>query len=337
MDWPAEHKPPLIPNHFHFIWFGNSLPDFARIAIASALAKNPESTATLWHGAGLQTPQGKDFDRLVLQEIAPHELLTKLGERSDIDADQLLDVYLRLSQPAARANVIRMVVLFLFGGIYLDTDTLTVRDLAPLRQLGAFCGEEPTLWPAGTALLDPRAILLGEVRRACALVPKGYRLHKHMLRYHTMAANNAVLGAAPSHPFLADMLRRTVAMPPAEQLRRYRLGTHLLQDALRAYTPASNHPADEIRVLSSDHFFPLGPEVSRHYLKRYSNPAAVFKELISESTFVIHWYASVSDLISRNEEHIRATAHQNVYSYLCQQHLVGRAVQPVRAPVSSPP
>lgn len=320
---PREHG--TIPNHFHFIWFGESLPDFARIAILSALQQNPGSAATIWHDADFTRhanmrqleERGARFKR-----ITPTHLFAELAEVSpELPTEKLKEIYLALTKPAARANVIRMVVLYLFGGIYLDTDTLTVKSFAPLRELGAFCGEEPTLWPAGTALLDPKALVLGEIRRACSFWPGGFRIHRRLLHQYTMAANNAVFGARRLHPFVGAMLTRAANLPESQRGRQYRLGTHLLQETLREFNTSSCPAENRMCVLSSTHFYPLGPEISRHYFHRYRNPRAISHELLSDETFAIHWYASVSDLKSKDAHFIRKTAEHTVYSALCRPHV----------------
>ena len=329
----------LIPNHFHFIWLGGPLPDFARFAIHSALRRNEGSHATLWLENGLHAadtfPDGAPA-HLELRTIEPQRLFHQVEAALHISEAEHSALYHRLTQHNARANLIRMVVLYLFGGVYLDTDTLTLKDFSPLRKLAGFCGEEPTLWPAGTSLLDPRAILLGELRRACSLVPRGYRLHRKLVSYHTMAANNAVLGARARHPILGEMLKQALRLPEAAQIRRYRLGTHLLQSALRGYGSNNREQSDRMHVMPSQHFYPLGPEISRHYFRRYQDPAAVADELLGAETFVVHWYASVSALSRLDAEHVVRTADQCVYSFLCREHIIGSGPKTMPTQLPSP-
>ncbi len=329
-----------IPAHFHFIWYGRNVPDFARVAIVSALDQNPGAKATLWHGDELDG-RAQLFQLrargVTLRLIDPDGLFDALEQRdAGLPVEQLRQIYEELSSPAARANVVRMVVLYLHGGIYLDTDTLTLKDFGPLRKLGAFCGEEPTLWPAGTALLNPKSLLMSEVRRVCSLLPHGFRIQKRLMGSYTMAANNAVVGARENHPFVAAMLRGATKLSTSERTRRYRLGTHLLQKTLDSYVSASGRPEDSITVLSAEHFYPLGPEISSHYFHRYDDARSVTQEILGEETYAIHWYASVSDLTSRDAHYIRKTADRSVYSSLCRPHIVGRHSLPHAAPAISP-
>jgi hypothetical protein len=313
----------LIPNHFHFIWFGPTLPDFGHIAIRSALAMNPASTATLWCGDGFEsspetlllTHKGLRIERIDIGSLL-HEVYLR---ESSISVLQLWNILRGLRQPEARANVVRLLVLFLYGGVYLDTDTLTIKSLSVLRQSAAFCGKETILWPVGSSSFDPRILALSEMRGICAAVRHGYRWNRLLRNYYSLAVNNAVMGACAGHPLLVDMLKRAALLDESEWNKRFRLGTHLLQEALPAFE-TRRQTADGVRVLDPEYFYPIGPRVSRHYFRNYDNPRQVAAELIGEETHVVHWYASVSDLNSRGYAHIRACSRQNVYSLLCSPY-----------------
>lgn len=315
----------LISNHLHFVWLGNSLPDFAHVALRSALGKNPGSVATLWHDETFVTNAETEMMKtlgLKLRLIQIEVLLGELAsEEPSLDTQRLLRIYRRLQKPAARANMIRLLVLYLEGGIYLDTDTLTVKNLASLRKHGAFIGQERILWPSGTWRTDLRPLALNEVRRICSLLPLGYRLHQKMLPFYSLAANNAVFGAARRHPLLRHMLEEACHVRESEWTRRFRFGTHLLQDCLRTYLPREGVGSDAVKVLPPEYFYPVGPEVSKHYFKTYKDPASVAAELLSEETHVIHWYASVANLLDRGYEHIFASSQEEVYSFLCKRHV----------------
>lgn len=314
-----------IPNRFHFIWFGKHLPEFAHVAIRSALIENPGSTATLWHDDDFEpsaetrmlASHGLDRRRIDFAELVSDIEELRLG----LDTGRLSRICETLHQPAGRANLVRLFVLTLYGGVYLDTDTLTVQNLSELRTNAAFCGEERILWPSGTSRLDPRPLALGELRRLCSHLPGGFRVHRALLPYYSLAANNAVLGATPRHALLLKMLRMACEVPVKNWKRRYRFGTHLLQNALREYVPPTDALEHRVRVLEPDFFYPVGPEISRHYFMDYSDPSAVAQELIGEKTHVIHWYASVADLSSRGFRHIAESAERDVYSYLCSRHV----------------
>ena len=318
--------PPLeeIPNHFIFVWYGQTLPTFAVVAIRSALSKNPDSTATLFHDPDLAlgteianlTPQGL---KLTLLDI---DALTQAAQRLSpaLNGEKLARIYRQLNLPAARANLVRLLALYTLGGVYLDTDTLTLRSLSTLRQSSSFIGVERILFPQGQSKFHPGALLLGELRRICALIPYAYRIEKRLHTYYSLAANNAVIGATVAHPFILELLRGVVQMPEEFVKKRFVLGTHLLQQTLAQFERASE-TQQPVKVYDPAFFYPLGPMISRHYFRRYSSPARVVDELVDERTHIIHWYASVAELNSRDREFIVKNAEREVFSHLCRPYL----------------
>jgi hypothetical protein len=177
------------------------------------------------------------------------------------------------------------------GGVYLDLDTVTIAPLTPLRaEAGFFCGTEHVAFPASVRRSrDPlawaaafgRTALRDLVRRSS----DGVRWFRRIARHYPVAANNAVIGCEPDHPFLHELCDRILRLSPLEAQRRFSLGTVLLQTAL-AETRTRG-----IRVHPPDVFYPLGPELSAHWFRRASN--ARLEEVLSPETRVVHWYASV--------------------------------------------
>ena len=315
---------PLIPNRLHFIWFGAELPCFALVALKSARAKNPLATVKLWHDSRLRVDErvaSLDAAGIERVELDVEALLAETLRTAD--APRTLDrIWSVLTEPAARANVVRLLVLYLEGGIYLDTDTLTLQNLDALREDSAFCGLEHILW--STARLNKRrpyywtaGPLLSGLRLAAGHWKHGYPLHQAQLRWYDRAANNAVLGFAPRHPFLARAFRQMAELPEQDWTRRYRLGTHLLQDLLKTA------PADEasVRQYPPEYFYPLGPIISKHYFYERDNVARTTAELVPRAAHVLHWYASVADLAPLDESYIESHRDSSIYAYLCAPFL----------------
>ena len=309
---------------FHFVWFGESFAEFGIIAIASALRKNPGSTAILWHGAELHvdehlrrlTEQG-----LELRMIDASQLMREAKAKgASFDLARLESIYATLSAPAAKSNLIRLLAIYNGGGIYLDTDTITLKELSEFRATGAFCGVEQVLWPAGRRQTHVGALLLGELRRFSARNSWAYGLHKQLLRFYSHAANNAVLGFSAQHVFCEGLLAEASKVPESEWGKRYRFGTHLLQRALAA-GGGNGGSSEGVTVYPPDYFYPVGPVVSQHYLRRTNDVKALRAQLIDEKTAVIHWYASVSELKKRGFAHIRENQGSEVYSHLCADYL----------------
>lgn len=313
-----------IPNRLHFVWFGEQLPCFATLALKSARAKNPNATVKLWHDARLLVDARVGALDAAGVERVPLDVEALLSQALAAAAapPALENIWRVLTAPAARSNVVRLLILYLEGGIYLDTDTLTLQNLDALRQDSAFCGLEHILW--STARLNKRhpyywtlGPLLSGLRLAAGHLKEGYRFHRSQLRWYDRAANNAVLGFAPRHPVLGRAFAEMAALPEHEWTRRYRLGTHLLQDLLKTAPASEPH----VRQYAPEYFYPLGPILSKHYFYERADVATATAQLIPQNAHVLHWYASVADLAPLDERYIERHRNASVYAHLCAPFL----------------
>lgn len=316
--------PESIPNRLHFVWFGEKLPCFAALALKSAHANNPTAAVKLWHDARLRVDERvESLDAAGIERITLDVDMLLTRALAAIGAPRALDrIWSVLTAPAARSNVVRLLILYLEGGIYLDTDTLTLKNLDVLRQDSAFCGLEHILW--STARLNKRrpyywtaGPVLSGLRLAAGYWKEGYRLHQRQLRWYDCAANNAVLGFCPAHPFLGRAFAQMALLPQHEWTRRYRLGTHLLQDLLKT-APASEPP---VRQYPPAYFYPLGPILSKHYFYERADVGRAAARLIPPDAHVLHWYASVADLAPLDEQYIETHKSTSVYAQLCAPFL----------------
>lgn len=327
-------RPQLIPPNLLFVWFGARVPLFVELALRSAAAHNPDAKVVLLASglthdehARLQVPglavETLDFEALV---AAASRRAYEVHGRG-LDVNRLRYIWERLRTPAARANVVRLLYLFSHGGIYLDTDTLTLRNLDELRRYSAFCGQERLLWPKER--LDKRSRYfwldgpaLTVARKALASVPRGYRAQALLYRHYALAVNNAVLGCTAAHPAFLEALDRACSLPSAELSKQFRLGTHLLQQVFQ--TDANSRAPDAARVtlLPPEYFYPLGPVISSHYFRETSDVDGVVADIVTPNTHVIHWYASVSNLLTYDATRILAEAQDVPFAHLCAPYLM---------------
>lgn len=314
---------PPIPYRIHFIWLGSKLPFFARLAAQSALLRCPEAEVILWHTHVLDSdPEAavlRDRPGFRMRLLDSTALFGSLDEAA-LPVRQLSRIWFELPDARAHANLARLLLLYRHGGIYLDTDTLTLRDLRGLLDRQAFCGLEELIWPrrARRSLGSYRLFwgpLLGRIRALSAWVPWTYRIHTRVRSAYVKAVNNAVLGSTPQHEALGWALREAAGLPPAEWQRPYRLGTHLLQQAVES---DAGRAVDQ---LSPDAFFPLGPVISAQYFHRRRAPASWVNEHLPDTTYAVHWYASVSALNAYDASYVRRHADKSVFTYLCNQVL----------------
>ncbi|PRQ03452.1 Glycosyltransferase sugar-binding region containing DXD motif protein [Enhygromyxa salina] len=308
----------MIPPSAHFIWFGPRLPWAHALSIRSAALRGGFERVVLHCSDDLSsTPEWAELEALpgfVARRIDASALIRAIGA----GGPELAAIYAKLDAPAARANVLRAVILMAEGGVYLDLDTITVRSLDPLRrECGAFCGEERLIWSASvrrTKGLSVHALSLARagVRELNRRLPRGWRYFRSIEALYPAAANNAVVGAEPGHPFVRRLLDNMIAVPEDRQLVRFALGTVLLQDTIE------DQREPDLRVLPPRYFYPLGPEISHHWFReRRSLPA--LDEVLSPDTLVVHWYASVrtKKIVPRiDPDYVRAHADRQLFSAL---------------------
>lgn len=311
----------MIPAVAHFIWFGDAIPWTHALAARSALRHGELDRVVFHHDAAPELvgpgPMGQ-VQGVESRRIDLEALLRPLGER----AEPLLRLLGRLQSPSARANLLRAALLATEGGIYLDTDTVTVRSLAPLRKAGFFCGREPVVYPGkagsphGSARWLARA--RSSARSALAAVPGGWRGFRWIEGAYPWAENNAVLGSTPGHPFALRLLDAMIETPPERQTVRFALGTHLLQAEVARWRPSEPR---ELVVHRPEVFYPLGPRISRHWFRIGGRPS--LDAMLRPTTRVVHWYASVENqaLVSGiDEAYVERHADRQAFSALARRY-----------------
>jgi hypothetical protein len=306
----------MIPATAHFLWFGEELPWIHALAVRTAAWHGGFERVLLHHADPLASTRWyrelEATPRVEIKRLFPEELV----ESAKSVGPGLVDLYRRLSLPAARTNVLRAALLFREGGVYLDTDTVTVASLEPLRrEASAFCGTERIAFPGALRWWHPigyaSALLRTSVRDLVRRQSDGWRLFRRIESYYPAAANNAVLGSAPGHPLLAELIGRMVKTPRARQLVRYELGTTLLQATL------AEHRSDDVVVHEPEVFYPLGPELSEHWFR--PTPAPRLGEVLGPATRVVHWYASVRTrhvVTEADPDYVRSHAPHQLFATL---------------------
>jgi Glycosyltransferase sugar-binding region containing DXD motif len=282
-----------IPNRLFFIWFGRSFPYGNLLAMRSARKQcRPDEIYLIADTVDAVREQlgNQPGDVGTWPELRVVEANETWFDGLPAGGEIARQVFAQSKHAPTRANLLRLAALHKLGGVYLDFDTVTVRDLSGLREASAFFGLEHVVLPRAfyqsrNPLKWVTAGLRLAARDVCARLPSGWRFFRALEGAYFAAANNAVLGSEAGHAFLAHCFALIARVPEAERFVRFRLGTHLLQEA------TLQSAASGVRVVPPAVFYPLGPEVSNHWFR--PGTAAQLDHMLLPSTQVVHWYNSV--------------------------------------------
>jgi hypothetical protein len=128
---PAGSRAPT-PERFHLYWFGEFGPKQA-FAVKSVLAtQDPRSEVWLWLDAesGFEGHESNPWLRPLLPRIAVHKYDPPIAA-AGTPAEGRDDLQ-RPPLAVRRSNCFRFVTLYHHGGVYIDMDTMLVRDFGPL-------------------------------------------------------------------------------------------------------------------------------------------------------------------------------------------------------------
>jgi hypothetical protein len=309
-----------IPATAHFLWLGDRFPWVNLLALRSAATRGGFDRLVLHHdgavGAGWPFRQLAEIPGLELRPFDARALWSHCG----FYASALAAVWERLSSAAMRADLIRLAVLYSEGGVYLDMDTITLRSLADLRaDTAAFCGEERIVYPLAVRrswnpIIRLAALLRNGVRGALSRLPEGWAAFRALEAHFPRAANNAVLGSVAKGKFVTLALEDLVGLAPRAQTRPFGIGPHLLQGIVSELEPP------DLRVHGPGVFYPLGPEISRHWFHLRAGSEQRLQRVLLPETRVVHWYSSVAPtgrLASRiDDSYVRLHAGRQLFSAL---------------------
>lgn len=314
----------MIPNRYHFVWFGQSFPATHAVAIRSVFRNCDPEAVHLYLSDSLDGIP--EFDRLKhdvpvlrVESLAIDDLLRDV----DVDAAGLRTAWRDLlaeRRYAALSDVLRYLVLMRHGGVYLDLDTITLRDLRPLLSLPAFCGEELILVPGrlyrrSRFLRRFRTVPLDLLRLVCSRVRAGARWWKHISRWYAPSLNGAVLGTSAGHALVKQALDSVPKLYREVARRRPVIGPDLIQDLVPRIA--------DVEVLPPRFFYPLGPTMVAHLFHEVRDVEKLESEVLTPDTLVVHWY---NDHQRRNDvqltrEFIEEHAPRQLFSRLARVYL----------------
>ena len=347
----------MIPNRYHFVWFGGAFPFTHALAIRSVAMTSAPERITLHgtHDLGAEPHFAallKDLPGLESRRIDIDALLAGPGLG---DPHRLREVWRHLIERgrwAALSDILRYLVLLREGGVYLDLDTVTLRDLRPLLDEPGFCGRERLLVDSATYRRGSRWRYLRTgpldlARWVCSRTESGIAAFARIARFFPAAINGAVLAAPAGHALMREALERVPELVPELERRRPVIGPDLLQrlidggdDDDDGAGPAES-PRRDISVFAPAWFYPLGPQMAAQLFRIRPSAAAVDRALraaICPDTFVVHWYNDNLRARARppDPESIRALADRQLFSRLALPFLPGSPGSPGRSPEDTP-
>lgn len=308
-----------IPDRAHFCWIGAHLPWAYVFAILSAAERSELAEIVLHHTDSIEDgPKLRALERcprVRLSRLDPIDCLLRAGKASGA-GEELAGIYREIERPAIRSDLLRVALLYLHGGVYLDLDTVTTASLRPLLDAAQFVGCERIVWPhsvrsSRSPALWFRSIALDLLRKAMRRAPHGWAMFRHVESLYYRGINNAVMGAEAGSPLCGLYLRAMVALPASRRLQLYALGPDLLQEVVARFA------ADDLTIAEPHVFYPLAPEISEHWFRM--SRRVRLEAVLSRETRVVHWYASVrtrSKVAAIDPSYVRKHRERQLYSAL---------------------
>lgn len=284
-----------IPNRFVFVWDDVFFPYTAYLAIKAVAKRAAPDEIHLLRIAALDGVE--NFERLRREIPCFKPVLIDLPawlEASGLPCTKELfaaNAFLKERNfYGSVSDMLRALYLYLYGGIYLDTDTLALRPFAPLLDASGFVAEEHILVDSKAYKRNSRwryfrTAPLTVLRDLCARASFGVRLFQLVAPLYTRAIHNATMGFRPGHQLMADALVRIAQRYPDRPKRYPLLGPDTLQDLV------AEKRYDGLRVLPPHCFSPLGPTMTYQYFRRW-RPRAIERlerALVRDDTYAIHW------------------------------------------------
>lgn len=122
----------MIPNILHFIWFGNTIPDFAYFSMQSFIKNNPTFKINFYCKTLDELKYIETTNINSLQNLQDKLLHTTIFEIKNNTGNYIKQIYrskytFKMQFIQVLADVFRLVLLNQYGGIYLDCDTYSIK------------------------------------------------------------------------------------------------------------------------------------------------------------------------------------------------------------------
>lgn len=275
----------MIPNTIHFVWSGRTFPEVFALAVHSAAARNPGWKVVVHVG---EEPEGNPSweGMRKVAEIRRQDPEALLASVPDV-GNRLVELHRRIAPGyhAGRSNLVRLAILLVEGGWYLDFDTLTVGSFDALsREANAVVGEE-MVWKHDELRVSsgyrismiPSTVAFGISWMLARIGVSDRSLLERGLRriWGRPELNNAVLACERGHPWFRRMVEQACEQDPSV---RFALGPALVN---RAWREPGDAPLP--RRLGAEAFYQFPPSQTNRYFEGGTLP---------HGALVLHWCSS---------------------------------------------
>jgi hypothetical protein len=277
----------MIPRHFHYYWTGQQ---FQYVHYIAALSLVKSTACELVEVHFEDQPRNNphwirlgNLDGVRLVPIDYHRLILGAGfEPSCFEA------FLNVARTVHRSDFVRYLALAHRGGVYLDFDTLVVRDLSPLLN---------------------RSLLLG-FQKADALGND---------------VNGAVLGAEAGSRVMGQCLERIRRIPDSlKPLRLANLRYGLLRkfffphlhwcDTGPTLLTELSRQVDEIRAA-------ICPSSYFHFCD-YREWRSIFSDrALPEDAYLVHFFGKLSSEFTKNIDETYIRHHPSLYARVARRYI----------------
>lgn len=313
-----------IPNHFVFVWDDNFLPYTAYLAMRAAANRAAPDEIHL-----LKIPEMNgvpNFERLRREVpcLRPIDVQVEAWlESTELPCwRELCTAHGFLKERkyhSAVSDLLRALYLYLNGGVYLDTDVISLRPFTPLLAGGGFVAQEHILVDSRIFKKNSpwrffRTAPLTALRNLCSRGAWGVALFQTVAPLYTLAVHNATMGFRPRHPLMRDLLL-FIADRYRDRPKRYSL---LGPDAIQDLMAKTDYP--DVQVLPPRCFSPLGPVMTYQYFhaRRPATLERLERRLVHDDTYAIHWSnnGTIAKVVPKNDEDLAALKDRQLFSRL---------------------
>jgi hypothetical protein len=147
----------------HFFWHGHISRKHV-FALKSFLATQQAPADQIWLWLDSEHGYSSHENNPDLQPLLTHVTVRRfdpVAEAAGTPLEDRIDLYTQVSAVRA-SNFVRFIVLFKYGGLYADLDTLFLRDLGPLWTDGRFSSEFCYRWSAHMPYANSAVLALRE-------------------------------------------------------------------------------------------------------------------------------------------------------------------------------